>query len=244
MMTTALEYVQRADDVAFDIGMRVLDGVAHAGLGRQVHDFVELLFGKQRFHGGTIGEIDACHREIIELVENGSARLFQRHVVVVVEVIEADDGFAAFQKLLRGGKADKAGRACNENFHVCLCLMVCRGRGPLLQAVIDFVRRQHILDVVEHRVLFAEAANAFGTQRAKLIVRNRDDHPIIRAFLGVSDEVETVFLPGLIGIHPGIVHVDFHAVGFQLFLDVDHLGVPEIGTVFLEGQSKNEYPGG
>ena len=84
-------------------------------------------------------------------------------------------------------KADKAGGACYENFQVAKNLFFCRalGRAPtywskprhivaasgrsymerrshwsLLQAIVDFVGRQHVLDVVQHRVFLAEAPNS------------------------------------------------------------------------------------
>jgi 16S rRNA U1498 N3-methylase RsmE len=80
--------------------MRVLDRVAHTGLRRQVNDPVEFLFGKQRVHRSTIGKIDAHHGEVLVVIENRGACLFEIHVVVVVEVVEADDRIATVQQLL------------------------------------------------------------------------------------------------------------------------------------------------
>jgi hypothetical protein len=51
----AFQDVHEADEVAVDIGMRVLQRVAHAGLGRQVDDPVEPSFGKQSGHAGPVG---------------------------------------------------------------------------------------------------------------------------------------------------------------------------------------------
>ena len=41
-------------------------------------------------------------------------RFLQRHVVVVVEIVEADDLIAALEQQLRGVKADEAGGAGDE----------------------------------------------------------------------------------------------------------------------------------
>jgi hypothetical protein len=45
------------------------------------------------------------------------AGLFQRHVVVVAEVVDAGDGVAPRQQRPAHGGADKAGRAGYENVH-------------------------------------------------------------------------------------------------------------------------------
>ena len=73
VVATALENVQETDNVAIDIGVRILDRVAHARLCGEVNDLVELLFGKQRFHRLAIGEIDAGHFERVVVVEDRRA---------------------------------------------------------------------------------------------------------------------------------------------------------------------------
>jgi len=47
LLPAPLEQVDETDDVAVDIGERVFDGVAHAGLRGKVADDIELFFGKQ-----------------------------------------------------------------------------------------------------------------------------------------------------------------------------------------------------
>jgi len=43
--------------------------------------------------------------------EDRESRFFQRHVVIVVEVVEADDLIATREQELRGVKTDEAGGA-------------------------------------------------------------------------------------------------------------------------------------
>ena len=43
VVPAALDDVQEAGDVALHIGMRIDDGVAHAGLGRQMHHALKFL---------------------------------------------------------------------------------------------------------------------------------------------------------------------------------------------------------
>ena len=117
VMAAAFQNVQGADDVAFDVGMRVLERVTHAGLRGEVDDLLETFLREQRFHRRAVLEIDAHHRERVVVIEKRSARLLQRDVVVVVEVIEAHDRVAALQELLRGVKADEPGGACDEYLH-------------------------------------------------------------------------------------------------------------------------------
>ncbi len=89
--------------------------VAHARLRGEVHHALELLAARtappcpcwsarSSFTKRNFG----CFLQLRE------ARLLQRDVVVLVEVVEADDLVAARQQLLRDVGADEAGRAGDE----------------------------------------------------------------------------------------------------------------------------------
>ena len=99
-MAATFENVQRADDVALDVGMRVFYRVANTGLRGKVNDLVESLVRKQGFHRITVGEIDAHHLEFVVIVQHGRTRFFQADIVIVIEIIEANDGVAALEQLL------------------------------------------------------------------------------------------------------------------------------------------------
>lgn len=48
----------KADDVAVDIGERVIDGVAHTSLGGEIHNALRPVRGESFFRGPAIGNID------------------------------------------------------------------------------------------------------------------------------------------------------------------------------------------
>ena len=64
-MPAALQHVHEADDVAVDVGMRVLQRIAHAGLRRQVDHTVETLAGKEIGHAGTVGNVELDEAEAL-----------------------------------------------------------------------------------------------------------------------------------------------------------------------------------
>ena len=97
VMAAAFKYMQGADDVAVYVGMRVFDRVTHTRLRCEMYDLVEFLAREQGFHGGPILETDPLHTKLLEGFQQRGPRLFQRDVVVVVEIIQADDGVTALQ---------------------------------------------------------------------------------------------------------------------------------------------------
>lgn len=62
-MPACLQDVEEAHDVALDVGARVLDGVAHARLRREVHDDVELMLREQALNEHGVAEISADEGE-------------------------------------------------------------------------------------------------------------------------------------------------------------------------------------
>ena len=59
-----LQHIQMTHQIGIGIGVWVVDGVAHPGLGSQVNDPLELLAGKQLGHGGPIGQIQLDEAEV------------------------------------------------------------------------------------------------------------------------------------------------------------------------------------
>ena len=56
------------------------------------------MFGEHAFHGGAIGEIDPLERETRLAAQDVQAGLFQRRLVIAVEIVETDDGAAFSQR--------------------------------------------------------------------------------------------------------------------------------------------------
>ncbi len=132
-MTAAFEHVDEAVDVAFDVCLRVGDGVSYAGLGAEVHHGVEGAVGEEHPHGLCILEVHAYEAETavggalhgfvpVDVVagdaKGGEASVFEGGVVVVVDVVEPDDGVTAVDEPAAYGAADESGCAGNQDFHI------------------------------------------------------------------------------------------------------------------------------
>mmetsp|Transcript_59449 Transcript_59449/g.140639 ORF Transcript_59449/g.140639 Transcript_59449/m.140639 type:complete len:306 (+) Transcript_59449:1652-2569(+) len=117
-VAAAFQDVGEADDVAVDVGVGVLDRVAHPGLRRQVHHPVEALFGKQLGHALAVGHVHLHEAEARLAVQARQAVLLELGAVVVVEVVQAHHFVAARQQDLADMHADEAGGAGDEYFHL------------------------------------------------------------------------------------------------------------------------------
>ena len=97
-MPAAFEDVQGAGDVALDVGVRVLERIAHAGLGGEVHDLVEALVREQVLDQRPVLQRAFDHAEVAMGREALGARTLERRVVIGVEIVEADDPVAALEQ--------------------------------------------------------------------------------------------------------------------------------------------------
>ena len=116
-VAAAFEHVHEADDVAVDVGVRVLQRIAHAGLRGEVDHAVEATGLEELRHARTVGHVELDEAEALVRRQPRQPGLLEADVVVVVEVVEADDLIAARQQAQRGGHADEAGGAGEQNFH-------------------------------------------------------------------------------------------------------------------------------
>ena len=120
MVAAGLKDVEEADEVALEVGARVLDGVADTGLGREVHHDVETVLGEQALDEGGIAQVAAHEGEAavgVGLGQHAQARVLDAGIVVAVEVVEADDCvIGLLEQLLDEEGTDEAGRSGDENF--------------------------------------------------------------------------------------------------------------------------------
>ena len=65
-MAAALENVEKAGEIGVEISVRVLQGVANAGLRREMHDRSELAVAKNALDGPPLGKIDFMEAELVE----------------------------------------------------------------------------------------------------------------------------------------------------------------------------------
>lgn len=119
-MAACLEDVKETHEVALEVGARVLDGVAHARLGREVHHDVESVLGEQALDEGGVAQVAAHEGEAtlgVGLGQHAKARVFDAGIVVTVEVVETDDCvIVRFEQLLRQKRPDEASSARDKHF--------------------------------------------------------------------------------------------------------------------------------
>src|SRR6266550_4106854 len=82
-----------------------------------MHDSWKFLSREQLRHRRIVGEIDLHEAERGLLLELGEPRLFERDVVVLVEVVQPDDLIALRQQALRRMKADEARSSRDQDLH-------------------------------------------------------------------------------------------------------------------------------
>lgn len=120
MVAAGLKDVEEADEVALEVGARVLDGVADTGLGREVHHDVETVLREQALDKGGVAEVAANEGETavgVGLGQHAQARVLDAGVVIAVEVVEADDCvIGLLEQLLDEEGTDEAGRSGDESF--------------------------------------------------------------------------------------------------------------------------------
>ena len=92
-LTASLEDVVEAEDVAVDVGIRISDAVANAGLGGEVHDNLGFVLFKDAIDGSLVSNVS--FKEVIGI--GGDARndretvFLQRDIVVIIQVIDVND---------------------------------------------------------------------------------------------------------------------------------------------------------
>jgi len=114
-VAAAFQNVQEAHQVAFDVDMRMIDRIAHAGLGGQMDDIVRPHLGEQRLHPFPVGQVELPKGKggkFPQLIEPG---LFQRRVVIVVEVVDAGHADAGRDQPPADRIANKAGCAGHQH---------------------------------------------------------------------------------------------------------------------------------
>lgn len=120
MVAAGLKDVEEADEVALEVGARVLDGVAHARLCGEVHHDVETVLREQALDEGGIAQVAAHEGEAavgVGLGQHAQARVLDAGVVIAVKVVEADDCvIGLLEQLLDEEGTDEAGRSGDENF--------------------------------------------------------------------------------------------------------------------------------
>ena len=114
----ALDDVAESDQVGIDVRAGILDRIAHAGLGREMHHGIETALREQPGDAFPVDDVDFFKFETGVGAQARQPRLFQTDVVIVVEVVNADDAVAARQQPQRKGRTNEACSSGYEYLHV------------------------------------------------------------------------------------------------------------------------------
>ena len=114
-MAAAFQHIAEADEVGVDIGLGMLDGVAYASLSCEMDHMARPVAGEDISGGGAISQGQALEAEAGMAEEPGEAGLLEAHVIIGVEIVDADDFLSHRKQPLRDGGTDEAGRAGNED---------------------------------------------------------------------------------------------------------------------------------
>ena len=96
-MTAGFQYVVKANQVAFDIGIRIGDGIAHACLCCQVYYYFGLVVGKNFVDKRFVSQVAFDEGPLgVAVLGSAGSNLLQTvfldgYVVVVVHVVQTDD---------------------------------------------------------------------------------------------------------------------------------------------------------
>ena len=112
----AFEHIGEADKVRIDIGRRVLEGVAHARLRGQMNDAGESFGGEQSRHPLPVGKIEPDEAKVRKGRQTRQTVGLERGVVIIVEIVEADDLASLPQQPFGDVIADEARGAGHEVF--------------------------------------------------------------------------------------------------------------------------------
>ena len=113
LMPAALEHMQEARNIRADISVRMVQRIADARLRSEVNDPLRLLLGEGRLDDSPVGEVGPYETKALPPLKLGKPGLFQRHIIIRVEVVEPDHVVPAIKQASRRVIANKAGGAGN-----------------------------------------------------------------------------------------------------------------------------------
>ena len=116
VMTARFEDIEKSYNVRLDVRTGIVDTVAHARLRGKVHHDVRPEILKKLRYRRFIGEVAADEGEGLLLLKNSKTCFLERHVVVVVQIVDAADSSPQREESLRQMKSDESRRAGNEHF--------------------------------------------------------------------------------------------------------------------------------
>eukprot|EP01022_Parablepharisma_sp_SALTPOND_P004211 TRINITY_DN118_c1_g1_i1.p1 TRINITY_DN118_c1_g1~~TRINITY_DN118_c1_g1_i1.p1 ORF type:complete len:1598 (-),score=548.50 TRINITY_DN118_c1_g1_i1:18136-22929(-) len=248
------QHVEEAVDVVQVGAQRILDGARHRTQRRLVQHVV-------RTGAGTRAVIVVADVTFDE-AEVGPGRLadlgpdfVQVGLAAGAEVVQAGHLLAQQEQPGQQVGADEAGHAGDEpalgflrevranrvvSSHGGAFLARCRSQAPdAVACCAEGVLVELRLDVDEAAIVIELGQDLGQRARQQFLVRHRCHQGIGARQVGPVLQLDAVFVFGVLAGGDRIVDVDFHTIGLQFGHDVDHLGVAQVGAVFLEGQAQH-----
>src|ERR1700691_1218667 len=93
-VTAAFQNVEKAGKIGIEIGIRVFQRVTHAGLRGEVDHRTEIAVVKNRLDAFAVGKIEPVKTEFPKLPQDREPGFLERRIVVVIDVVDAEDGAA------------------------------------------------------------------------------------------------------------------------------------------------------
>nr|GEU28556.1 hypothetical protein [Tanacetum cinerariifolium] len=238
-----VQHIEKAAHVDVVREQRIVDRPGNRAQGRLVQDEVGAGAGAAANHGVADIAFDQ-----LEIAPDGGAdrrpHLLQVVPVAGQEIVEPHHALPQFQQRLQQVGADEAGRAGDQP--ACRRRAVGRHRAsqpPHAHAAVAQRRFVELRFQVDEAAVGRELVAHLGQRpRGQLPVRHRADQRFGARQFVPAFEPHAVFVHGLVGIRHRIVDVDLQAVRFELVDHVRHLGVAQIGAVFLERQAQHVDP--
>lgn len=117
VVAAALKDVNEADEVGIHVGVRMIERVPDAGLGREVDDALRALAGEVIGHRRAVSDVELDEAEPHLFAQGLEPILFEARVVVVVQIVDAEDPIASAEQLEACVEADEAGSAGDQISH-------------------------------------------------------------------------------------------------------------------------------
>jgi hypothetical protein len=116
-MAAAFEDIYEAHQVAVDVGVRVLQGVAHASLGCEVDNALERRFCEQARKAVAVGYIQFDEAEMRMRAQARQPVFFQGGIVIVIEIVDSNYFVATRKQAFNRMHADETCGSGNKDFH-------------------------------------------------------------------------------------------------------------------------------
>ena len=97
VVTASFKHIDKAHQVRTDIGLGILQGITHTGLGGKIHHALGPMIAECRGDGIGIFEIMLQVGETPVAGQLFKPSLFQADIIVVIEVVDAHHFVAALQ---------------------------------------------------------------------------------------------------------------------------------------------------